>query len=84
MPTLATDSESKERKSYRSNPQPRKNQPIMNNQFTLQELGLISNSLLLQMIDLDNKKSFGYEASIETLKALRLKVDQMAGQDRNI
>jgi len=56
----------------------------MNKQLTLQELGLISNSLLLQMIDLDSKKSFGYEASIETLKALRLKVDQMAGQDRNI
>jgi hypothetical protein len=56
----------------------------MNNQFTLQELGLISNSLLLQMIEIEHKHSFGYEASIETLKALRLKVDQMAGQDRNI
>jgi hypothetical protein len=56
----------------------------MNNQLTLQELGLISNSLLLQMMDLNHRQSWGYEASIETLKALRLKVDQMAGQDRNI
>lgn len=55
----------------------------MNNQFTIQELKLIRNSITEQILELGHRQSWGYEQKIETLLDLRLKVDRLAGHNLN-